>query len=260
MPLNPLRWWRERQLRRVVIDTAGFDATCALLPPLAALGAARRARLLDYTRQFLLDKQFVGAHGLLLDDAMRTRIAQLACWPVLELGYDWLAGWRQVIVYPEAFRAQRSWHDEDIGLVHEWEEDLAGESWDDGPLIVSWDDLSTDLAQPEDLQNVVIHEIAHKLDARHGVADGGPPLPRGMDPHEWATVFQAAFDHHLAQVERDEAAAWIDPYAASAPEEFFAITSEYHFLDAAFLASVYPDVARLLARFYAGGADSINPA
>jgi Mlc titration factor MtfA (ptsG expression regulator) len=253
--LNPLRWWRQRRLARVEWCAQTFDQGFALLPGLAALDARARARLADYTRQFLLDKAFAGAHGLEVDRAMRTRIAQLACWPVLGLGYELLDGWHEVIVYPGAFRARRERHESDAsGVVTEWEEELAGESWDAGPLVLSWEDLEIDLAQPEDGMNVVIHEIAHKLDARHGgIADGGPLLPRGMDPAEWQRVFQAAYEDLCAIVEVDAARAPIDPYAATAPEEFFAVSSEYHFLAPALLTRAYPDVARLLARFYAGG-------
>jgi Mlc titration factor MtfA (ptsG expression regulator) len=253
--LNPLRWWRQRRLAQVELCAASYAQGFALLPGLGALDAAGRERLADYTRQFLLDKAFAGAHGLEVDLAMRTRIAQLACWPVLGLGYELLGGWHEVIVYPSAFRARRERHEDDgSGVVTEWEEELAGESWDAGPLVLSWEDLETDLAQPDDVMNVVIHEIAHKLDARHGgIADGGPPLPRGMDPAEWERVFQAAYEDLCAMVDSDEARAPIDPYAATAPEEFFAVSSEYHFLAPELLAEAYPDVARLLARFYAGG-------
>ena len=59
-----------------------------------------------------------------------------------------------------------------------------------------------------------------------------------------------------AQVDRDESQAAIDPYAASAPEEFFAVVSEYHFLAPELLSAAYPEVARLTAQFYAGGRES----
>lgn len=226
------------------------------MPGLARLGNAERERLIDYAGRFLADKHIVGAHGLEVDHAMRTTIAQLACWPVLELGYPWLSGWREVIVYPGAFRARRSHDDEATGVVHEWDEELAGESWDQGPLVLSWEDLSLDLAQPDDIQNVVIHEIAHKLDARGGGADGAPPLPRSIDAGVWAREFHAAYDHLCAVVDRDENQAAIDPYAATAPEEFFAVVSEYHFLAPQLLAAAYPEVARLTACFYAGGASN----
>ena len=50
----------------------------------------------------------------------------------------------------------------------------------------------------------------------------------------------------------DESLAPIDPYAATAPEEFFAVASEYHFLAPGLLHNAYPAVASLLRRFYAG--------
>lgn len=248
-----ISWWRRRFQRRVEPDARAFDASFEQLPGLARLSRDERAQLFDYCGRFLADKQFSGAHGLQVDLAMATTIAQLACWPVLALGYPWLSGWREIIVYPGGFRARRHDHDDDTGVVHEWDEDLAGESWDRGPLILSWEDLCLDLAQPDDVQNVVIHEIAHKLDARTGEADGAPPLPRSIDPGLWARTFQGAYDDLVDTLERDEAQARIDPYAATAPEEFFAVVSEYHFLAPTQLVAAYPGVADLLLRFYGAG-------
>lgn len=247
-----ISWWRRRLQRRVEPDARALQQTMEALPGMASLDCAGRQRLIDYTGRFLADKHLVAAHDFELDPAKRTTIALLACWTVLDLGYAWLSGWREVIVYPGAFRARRCDDDEATGVVHEWDEELAGESWDHGPLILSWADLSLDLAQPEDVQNVVIHEIAHKLDARSGVADGAPPLPPSIDARMWAREFQAAYDHLCNEVDRDPDRALIDPYAASAPEEFFAVVSEYHFLAPGLLEAAYPEVARLTARFYAG--------
>ncbi len=42
----------------------------------------------------------------------------------------------------------------------------------------------------------------------------------------------------------------IDVYAAEAPEEFFAVASEYHFSAPALLAREMPAVAGHLQRFY----------
>ena len=42
----------------------------------------------------------------------------------------------------------------------------------------------------------------------------------------------------------------IDPYAAEAPEEFFAVVTEYHFSAPQLLAEAMPEVAVHLARFY----------
>lgn len=247
-------WWRRRRARRVAFSERDFEQGFRIYPPLAAVPISRRPQLAALAREFLADKTFHGARGFEVDLGMRTRIAQLACLPVLNLGYDCLLGWHDVIVYPGGFRARRQEIDEDSGLAHEWEEDLAGESWDQGPLVLSWDDLITDLAHPEDIQNVVFHEIAHKLDARSGAADGAPPLPRRIDPAGWTRTFQTAFETLGRQVENDPDRAPIDPYAASAPEEFFAVASEYHFIAPVQLHSAFPEVAELIARYYAGPA------
>src|SRR3546814_9597994 len=90
--------------------------------------------------------------------------------------------------------------------------------------------------------------MAHKLDALDGVLDGTPPLPRAWQ-REWARDFQAAFDTFAAEVDRGRDTA-IDPYAAEAPEEFFAVCSEYHFSDPRLLQATLPTVAAHLARLY----------
>ncbi|HIY71042.1 MAG TPA: zinc-dependent peptidase, partial [Candidatus Luteimonas excrementigallinarum] len=58
-----------------------------------------------------------------------------------------------------------------------------------------------------------------------------------------------SYDAFVARVDAQADSA-IDPYAAEAPEEFFAVCSEYHFSDPATLAREMPEVAAHLERFY----------
>ncbi len=220
----------------------------AALPWLARLDADRRARLHDLSARFLAGKTITPVHGLELDDGQRLRLAALACLPLLQFGEQGLHGWSQVIVYPGAFRVHRRHHDEDTGVVAEWAEDLAGESWEQGPLILSWDDVESDAAEPEEGFLLVAHEMAHKLDALDGAMDGTPPLPAAWQ-RDWARDFQAAYEGFCERVDAGEQTA-IDDYAAEAPEEFFAVTSEYHFSAPALLAREMPAVAAHLLRFY----------
>lgn len=220
----------------------------AALPWLERLSPERRERLFDLSARFLAGKTITPLHGLTLDAGQRLRLAALACLPLLEFGAEGLRGWSQVVVYPGAFRAHRRHHDEDTGVVAEWEEDLAGESWEDGPLVLSWDDIEADLAEPEAGFLLVAHEMAHKLDALDGAMDGTPPLPAAWQ-REWARDFQAAYETFCARVDAGEETP-IDDYAAEAPEEFFAVTSEYHFSAPALLAREMPAVAAHLRRFY----------
>ena len=224
------------------------DALLADLPWLARLAPERRERLFDLVARFLAHKTITPLHGLQLDAVQRRRLAALACLPLLEFGAEGLRGWSQVVVYPGAFRVHRRHHDEDTGVVAEWEEDLVGEAWEQGPLVLSWDDIEADAAEPEAGFLLVAHEMAHKLDALDGAMDGTPPLPSAWQ-REWARDFQAAYEAFCARVDAGEATE-IDDYAAEAPEEFFAVTSEYHFTAPALLAREMPEVAAHLRRFY----------
>lgn len=142
--------------------------------------------------------------------------------------------------------------DEDSGVLHEWDDALTGESWERGPLILSLHDTIQAAEAPVSGYQVVAHEIAHKLDMLDGSMDGVPPLPDGVWYAQWVADFQAAFDALCKDVESGREPA-IDPHAAEAPDEFFAVVSEYHFTDPQLLARNMSAVATHLARFYHPG-------
>jgi len=193
--------------------------------------------------QFLAEKHFTGAHGFQVTDTIRLSIAAQACLPVLELGLDWYAGWSGIVVYPGDFRVRRSEVDED-GVLHEWDDELAGEAMPGGPVVLSWDAA----AHATDI-NVVIHEFAHKLDMLNGAPNGMPPLHAGMDAAAWHAAFTVAFEGFNDALERGTDT-WLDPYAAEHPSEFFAVISESFFEDPAETRRRYPDVYDQLKLFY----------
>lgn len=200
-------------------------------------------KLRELALLFLAEKQFAGAHGLEVTDAMRVSIAAQACLPILELGLDWYSGWTGVVVYPGDFRVRRETVDE-AGVVHEWDDELAGEAMPGGPVVLSWDAAANDPAI-----NVVIHEFAHKIDMRNGEADGVPPLHPGMDRRAWREALEDAYEGFCDAVERGKDT-WLDPYAAEHPSEFFAVITEAFFEDARETRRRYPAVYEQLKRFY----------
>ena len=244
MPRSLLRFL---QRRPEPIDPALWRQVRQRLPWLARLDAARDERLDALSSTFLQRKAITPLAGLALSDSDRVLLAALCCLPLLEFGAEGLHGWSQVLVYPDAFRAHRS-HVDAAGVMHEWEDELIGEAWEQGPLVLSWADVCADLDEPDAGYCVAVHEMAHKLDALDGLLDGTPPLPRDWQ-REWARDFQRAYDDFAAQVDAGRETA-IDPYAAEAPEEFFAVCSEYHFSDPALLHGTMPSVAAHLRRFY----------
>lgn len=262
--LSKLTHWldtrrRDRALRTHAIPDALWQATLDGLPFLSYLNATDLARLRETTSLFLAQKQFSTAHDLELTDAMTVAIAAQASLPVLNLGLDLYRGWVGVTVYPGEFVIRKTVEDED-GVVHEVEHDASGEAWEGGPVVLSWEDAQ--MTDGSDAYNVVIHEFAHKIDMLTGEADGHPPLFRRLhaplDSQAWADVFDHAYDRFCARVDavperrwaRFERESLIDPYAADHPSEFFAVCSEALFVRPKAFEAEYPELYRLLARYY----------
>ena len=125
------------------------------------------------------------------------------------------------------------------GLTHDTRRALSGESWQQGQVLLSWDDVLGGAADPADGHNVVIHEFAHQLDQERGRANGAPWLGRREAYARWAAVMGAEFHALQQRLARGETGV-IDAYGATDPAEFFAVISEHFFEQAALLAAAHP--------------------
>ncbi|MCC4619334.1 zinc-dependent peptidase [Xanthomonas cassavae CFBP 4642] len=239
-----MRWLRRPPLE---IPDALWHPVCTECAWVAALDPLRRQRLRALSAQFLHQKTISPVDGLQLQPRDQVLLAATCCLPLLKFGAAGWRGWSQLIVYPDAFRVQRT-HMDAAGVMHAWDDALIGEAWEQGPLIVSWADVQADLHDPCAGFNVIVHEMAHKLDALDGALDGTPPLPRELQ-RRWARDFQQAFDAFCQRVDAGDDTE-IDPYAAEAPEEFFAVVSEYHFSAPQVLERLMPAVAAHLVGVY----------
>jgi Mlc titration factor MtfA (ptsG expression regulator) len=236
-------WRRRRVLRRHSIDGALWNRSVGRLSFIRSLDEADTEKIKQLALLFLAEKEFTPAAGLQLTDEIRLSIAAQACMPILGLGLDWYAGWTGIVVYPYDFQVRRTEMDEH-GVVHEWDDELAGEAMPGGPVVLSWDAAAHDPAM-----NVVIHEFAHKLDMLDGVVDGMPPLHAGMDRAAWRATFAQAYEGFCDAVDRGRDT-WLDPYAAEHVSEFFAVISEAFFREPQEARRRYPDVYEQLKAFY----------
>ena len=242
------RWRRARLLRRHPIPDHLWLNVTHCLPLLAGLTPAQRSQLRVLTTLFLHEKTFTPVQGLTLDASQRLVIAAQACLPILGLDLADYDGWVEIVVYPDAFRVAHETEDE-LGLVRHEQRTLLGESWERGPVILSWADVAEDSFTLHRGQHVVIHEFAHKLDAGNGVANGMPPLHRDMSRPRWTEVMQRAFDELNERIAHGHRSP-IDDYAATDPAEFFAVCSEYFFTAPRHLHQHLPAVYHQLRLYY----------
>lgn len=244
-----LGWLRRLTSAPVSMPDTLWDIARRELRLLDSLDSAALAELRAHAARFLAERSFSTTHGLELTDRMRVLIATQACLPVLHRPHEWLGHWHEVILYPGQFRVRRTHHDSDTDVVTEFDDELAGESWEQGPVILSWADVEADLAAPFEGFNVVIHEIVHKLDGADGALDGLLPVP-GVDARRaFRRTMEAEYERLVSLVDADEETL-IDPYAAECPEEFLAVTSEYHFSAPDLLEQHSPELARALSVAY----------
>ena len=241
-------WKRKRVLARHGIDDALWKRALEHLPFLRGLSADEERRLKELAVLFLAEKQLAPVRGVLLSDDDRVEIALQACLPILELGLDWYDGWVGVVVHPADFRTQRAHVDRD-GVRHEWDDELAGESWPGGPVVLSWEALDDSGSVAAGGANVVLHEFAHKLDMMTGEADGVPPQPSRAARERWIGIFDADFDRFRRDVDAGRRT-FLDPYAAEHEAEFFAVASEVFFEKPHELAAQLPELYSVLRDFY----------
>jgi MtfA peptidase len=249
------RFWRASQaareaaaLERRAIPDDLWKRTLVRYPFLQRRDAADAAELRRLTSLFLDRKEFHCIGDLRLSNVLAVSIAAQACLPVLRLGLERYDGFVGIVVHPDAVVARREQADDD-GVVHEYDEPLAGEAMEGGPVMLTWHDVRQAGRSAAQGYNVVIHEFAHVLDMADGAADGVPLLPPELPHAEWCGVLEAEYGRFVQRVEAEEPTA-LDPYGATAPEEFFAVASESFFVDPHRVQAEHPTLYPLLARFY----------
>jgi len=248
-----LGWFRARRRKQLMALPvparwdAYLDANVALA---GALTPSERRELLARVSAFIGETSWEGCGGLELTEEMQVTIAAQACLLTLGRSDDLYTGVDTILVYPSTLiRPPRP-----LGLFEQPRTPVGhgmtviGEAMLRGPVVLAWDAVLAG-GRGHVPGNVVLHELAHKLDMATGQIDGTPPLPDRAARARWAEVCTRVYDLHRARV----AAGWptaMDAYGATNEAEFFAVATETYFLRPHELAWEHPDLYRLLADFY----------
>jgi Mlc titration factor MtfA (ptsG expression regulator) len=238
---------RHRHRREVL--AAGFTPEwAALLEESMAqwrlLNDAERERLGDGAVALLAAARWEAAHGFTLTDEITMLIAAEAA--LLGLGLD-PGCWREVtsiVVHPTTTVVRRP-HSAGGGIVSDDPLPILGEAAMGGPVVIAWDAARSQARHPEEGNNVVFHEFAHKLDMLTGHLSGTPPMGSPAQERQWVEVCTDVFTRVSTGPHPV-----LRPYAGVNPAEFFAVATEVFFDVPAALAHHEPDLYEVLAGYY----------
>ena len=206
-----------------------------------------RARLEGLIHRFLDQITFTGHEGLTVTEEMRLTIAAQACVMLVNKPNRWFDGLYSIYLYPAAYRSS---HTEHNGFMETTRNDVRlGESWENGPVVLSWRDAEFGALLDDDGRNLVLHEFAHQLDDQTGETDGSPLLDRDHDARDWARAFQEAFMRLQNDVRRGDQS-FLDPYGAENPAEFFAVAVEAFFERGDDMRAAEPALHAQLSRYF----------
>lgn len=236
------------RLRGRRFPRAWSDVLKRNVPQYRYLSDEERGRLQGHIQVFLAEKRFEGCGGLEMTDEIRLTIAGQACLLLLNLEEaDYYSRLRSVLVYPGTVRPAYA-DSLASGVLAPDEAPVLGQSWGHGTVILAWDSVRGS-ASAADGRNLVLHEFAHQLDQEDGEADGTPYLERTSPLHRWERIMREHYAD-LREAAEDGQSTLLDPYGATSPAEFFAVSTETFFERPADLQRDHPALYEQLARYY----------
>ena len=244
-------WLKARRRRRILADPfppAWLTTLHNQVRHYEVLPDADQKKLRDAVQILLAEKDWEGCRGLELTDEIRVTIAALA--GILILGFDdfYFDNVQTILVYPDEFVVKQETALAG-GATLEEESDRLGEAHGRGPIILAWAEVRANALQPGYGANLVFHEFAHQLDMLNGAFDGTPDLPTRELRDRWAELMNVEF-RRLQRAERRGRRTLLDPYGATDPAEFFAVTTECFFDAPRAMREVYPGLYALFRDYY----------
>lgn len=244
-------WWvAQRRVRlRAQPFPAAWRRVLQRLPLVQRLPTDLQLQLKAHMQVFLAEKPFIACGDMVLTDAMRVTIAAQACLLLLNRDAGYYPSLRQILIYPGPFVVERA-QAVGNGVLQDLRQVLSGESWSQGQVVLSWQDVARSVADPADGRNVVIHEFAHQLDQESGQANGAPLLGSRRAYRAWSQVMGQEFARLQQRVAAGQDDGLLSDYGATNPGEFFAVASEAFFEQAPRMAQEHPALFDQLRRYY----------
>ena len=219
------------------------------LPAFDALSDADRTRLARHVADLTRRVSWEGADGVGLTDEMVATTASHAA--LLIAGFEPseapFHNVASVIFHAGTIVSRVERPGPATGVLTSAPRHLAGQSGHNrDPILLDWRTARHQATHPEQGQNVILHEFAHKLDMLDGIVDGMPPLPDRAAREAWIQTLGTNF----RRLRRRGTDGLVRAYGATNPGEYFAVTTELFFTRPQDLLARLPRVYDRLGDFY----------
>lgn len=244
-------WLRNRRRRKLLCEpwpSAWYAILQSNVGHYRHLSQAEQKKLRSITRVIVSEKHWEAHDGLTMTDEIRVTIAATASLLLLGVTDFYFDQVSTIIVFPHPVRRETQ-----TGLIAGGHSHHAGEAWQNGQVVLSWQDVLSDSRNPHDGHNLVIHEFAHCLDGLDGEMGGSLTFGDAETTRQWNLVCDREFKA-LEHAARHHQETLLDRYGATSHAEFFAVASETFFEQPLPLKNQHPELFDLLARYY-----QINP-
>ena len=206
-----------------------------------------KTQLHGHINIFLSEKTFEGCSGQTINNEIRLTIASQACILLLNRETDYYPWLISILVYPDAYFVNKDYRIG--GQIVKGREVNLGESWENGAVVLSWNQIKNESPDEMSEDSLVIHEFAHQLDAEDGFLNGLPELGKDSSYKKWAGILRREYeDLRMDAVNGEDDV--IDEYGAENPAEFFAVASESFFLRSREIRDMHPELYQELSKFY----------
>jgi len=206
----------------------------------ALLDDDERTRLGELAELLLTTKRWEAARGIALTDPIRTLVAAHGALLVLGLDERWFDQVGTFVIRGRAMARERphaTWGRVD-GVVDGSPGIIDGQAdHGDGPVMVNWSAFRREARNPRCGRDVVLHEMAHKLDMLDGTVDGTPPIDDAALRQRWIGAGTAELEALRAGESRR-----LRGYAATNPGELFAVAVELFFTRPLEMEAEAPDL------------------
>jgi Mlc titration factor MtfA (ptsG expression regulator) len=188
---------------------------------------------------FLVEKKFVGCQGMEITDEIKVTVAAQACLLLLNRPTKYYPKLKTIYIYPHTYVASAG------GVKGA----RLGESWQNGPVVLTWDSVEGGARNIHDGRNVVFHEFSHRLDQEDGDADGAPILENRSSYKTWAQVLGKEYQK-LQKKTTGRRRSVLNKYGSTHPAEFFAVATEAFFEKARQMKKKQPELYEELKSYY----------